>query len=89
MKYLYQDERTTSHLLSWSEGRQLIMPGFFFWYLGTPLQKSQAGLFRVLLYSIFQKWPPLMLEIMPELCVPYARGGFFSQGEPDVETLRN
>lgn len=89
MKYLYQDERTTSHLLSWSEGRQLIMPGFFFWYLGTTLQKSQAGLFRALLYSIFQRWPPLMLEIMPELCAPYAREGFFSQGEPDVETLWN
>lgn len=89
MKYLYQDERTTSHLRKWSEGRRLIMPGFFFWYLGTALQKSQAGLFRALLYSIVQEWPPLILEIMPEICVPYARGDFFSQGDPPIETLWN
>lgn len=89
MKYLYQDERTAAHLSRWSDGRRLIMPGFFFWYLGTTLQKSQAGLFRALLYSILREWPPLILEIMPELCVPYAREGFFSQGEPSIEILWN
>ncbi|KAL2279626.1 hypothetical protein FJTKL_13313 [Diaporthe vaccinii] len=89
MKYLYQDERTRLHLLKWSEGRRLITPGFFFWYLGTTLQKSQAGLFRALLYNIFQQWPPLILEIMPELCEPYAGGGVSSQEEPAMETLWN
>lgn len=89
MKYLYQDERTRSHLLSWSGGRRLIMPGFFFWYLGTTLQKSQAGLFRALLYNIFQQWPPLILELMPELCVPYAEHGVMWQEEPAMETLWN
>lgn len=89
MKYLYQDERTRSHLLQWSGGRRLIMPGFFFWYLGTTLQKSQAGLFRALLYNIFQQWPPLILELMPELCVPYADRGTMWKEEPAMETLWN
>lgn len=89
MKYLYQDERTTSYLLHWAEGRRLVMPGFFFWYLGTTLQKSQAGLIRALLYSILQQWPPLILVLMPEVCVPYAREGILSQEEPALETLCN
>lgn len=89
MKYLYQDERTKYHLLKWSEGRRLITPGFFFWYLGTTLQKSQAGLFRALLYNIFQQWPPLILDLMPELCVPYAQDGISWEDEPTMETLWN
>ncbi|KAL1860711.1 hypothetical protein Daus18300_009054 [Diaporthe australafricana] len=87
MKYLYQDERTTSHLLKWSERRRLIIPGFFLWYLGTSLQKSQAGLIRALLYSIFQQWPPLIMDLMPEVFVPYAREGVVSQDEPAIDTL--
>lgn len=89
MKYLFQDERTISHLRKWSDGRRLVIPGFFFWYLGTTLQKSQAGLIRAVLYIIFQRWPPLILEIMPEVCVPYAREGVLTQEEPALETLWN
>ena len=43
MKYILNDSRTLSALSQWAGDRQLLIVTFFFWNIGTPLQKKQCG----------------------------------------------
>ncbi|ERF74247.1 hypothetical protein EPUS_03437 [Endocarpon pusillum Z07020] len=52
MKYLMQQNETKISLQKWAGRDKLHFAGFFFWHLGTGLQKSQTGLLRSLLYSV-------------------------------------
>lgn len=67
MKYIFEDPRTKGALRQWGEETQLVSASFFFWNLGTDLQKSQSGLLRSFLYSILSNRPYLMAAVMPEL----------------------
>lgn len=50
-----------------TDGRDLVVAKFFFWKPGTPKQKSLDGLYRSLLYDVFNARPELIPEAMPEL----------------------
>ena len=63
MNYISQDNRVTSLLHSWSGPKQIIIPTFFFWNAGNPMQKTTIGLLRSLLYQILDKHPHLMLPL--------------------------
>ena len=63
MNYISQDNRVTSLLHSWSGPKQIIIPTFFFWNAGSPLQKTTTGLLRSLLYQILDKYPHLTLPL--------------------------
>ena len=67
MRYIYCQKATHNHLKAWAEYRQLIIPKFYFWSLGLPIQKSQRGLFRSLLYQIFHADPDLVDKVLPQL----------------------
>jgi hypothetical protein len=51
MKFLFNDNRTQSHLQAWSNGRPLVKTGFFFWSSGTMIQKSREGLLQSILHT--------------------------------------
>ncbi|KAI3318136.1 hypothetical protein HD806DRAFT_513199 [Xylariaceae sp. AK1471] len=68
MKYLYQHENTTRLLHAWAGERRLICAAYFFWHLGSPIQKSQVGLLRSLLYETLKQCPGLILPVMTDLC---------------------
>ncbi|ERF73759.1 hypothetical protein EPUS_09357 [Endocarpon pusillum Z07020] len=51
----------------WSGRLPLIRVDFFFWSLGTPLQKSQSGLLMSLLRQLLGKRPDLIPTVLPEL----------------------
>ena len=59
MKRILQDGRTSQELRKWSRKTQhdLCIGSYFFWVAGTPLQKSQEGLLRSLLYDVFLQTP--------------------------------
>lgn len=58
MKFLCGDERTYDNLAAWATSRQrLVVAKYFFWSAGTPLQRSQEGLFRSLIYDILCQRP--------------------------------
>ncbi|RKP04824.1 hypothetical protein THASP1DRAFT_20642 [Thamnocephalis sphaerospora] len=58
MKFLCGDGRTRDNLLGWSRGPQhLVVAKYFFWSAGTPIQKSQEGLMRSLIYDILCQRP--------------------------------
>lgn len=60
MKFLVSNESTRTHLLTWAGQKKLVIGKFFFWRAGSPLQKSQQGLLRSLLYEILRQCPELM-----------------------------
>ncbi|KAI0893057.1 hypothetical protein F4806DRAFT_505264 [Annulohypoxylon nitens] len=68
MKYLQSDPRTVGRLKEWAGTAQLIVPSFYFWYAGTPLQKSQTGLLRSLLLDILSLRPEMITLLFPNIC---------------------
>jgi hypothetical protein len=63
MKHIYKDERTHAALRSWANGRQIFTASHYFWYAGSPIQKSHSGLMRSILYEILDKCPDLIESV--------------------------
>lgn len=59
MKYICEDLRTQSYLVTWARGSELLVSNHFFWNSGSPLQKSQIGLIRGILPDALRKYPRL------------------------------
>lgn len=74
MKHIYKDRRTHDALSVWAGKRSLIVASFFFYNLGSTLQKSQAGLLRSLLCDILNQNPELLPSLVPTLCVAALKG---------------
>jgi hypothetical protein len=67
MKFIHNHTRTFESLKSWSGASELVVLNFFFWNLGTDLQKSQAGLLRALLHDMLERFPELIPAVLPRL----------------------
>jgi hypothetical protein len=67
MKYITSHATFSELLKSWAGSSNLIIAKFFFYYLGTELQKSQEGLIRALLHQILTAAPHLSSKLLPEL----------------------
>lgn len=65
MKFLCDDAQTIMALKEWACGGKLAIVSHYFWLSGTTIQKSQDGLFRSLLYGIFQQCPELIQKVCP------------------------
>jgi hypothetical protein len=65
MKFITGHEQTQSALDRWSGGRKLVVASFYFWSSGTPLQRSQDGLLRCLLYKILSQIPDMIPVAVP------------------------
>lgn len=64
MKYLSNDDRTKKVLKVWAGQNRLFTASFFFWNAGNPMQKSQIGLLRTLLYEVLIQSP----DLIPTVC---------------------
>lgn len=67
MKYICSHPKVRQALEVWSDQSLLVTATYFFWNTGMPLQKSQDGLLRSLLYQILSKCPHLIEYVLPEL----------------------
>ena len=65
MKYLSTHPGTLQILQTSSVDHQVILVDYYFWYLGTPLQKSTEGLLRSLLHQIFRARPHVIPAATP------------------------
>jgi len=65
MKYIVGHHDTHSLLSDWafSNHKKLFVAEFFFWRLGTPLQKNKTGLLRGLLYKVLHAYPELIPDV--------------------------
>ncbi|MCJ1382575.1 hypothetical protein MMC17_005688 [Xylographa soralifera] len=68
MKYLHSEIGTKNCLNEWTGGSELVIGSYFFWYAGSSLQKSQAGLIRSLLFDILSQKQELVPVLFPEIC---------------------
>lgn len=60
MKYIADHPNTIQALSAWSYPKAVVVACHYFWSAGTPIQKSQEGLLRTLLYEIFCQQPDLI-----------------------------
>ena len=67
MKYVLENWRTTEALQQWSCSSELVVASFFFWYAGTPIQRSHFGLLRTLLLDVLNPRPDLVPVLFPDL----------------------
>jgi hypothetical protein len=65
MKYLMDSPETECALRQWAGCQELLVVGFFFWNLGSTLQKSHKGMLRALLYTILERYPGLIPLVLP------------------------
>ena len=63
MKFLVNHENTLKHLKHWAGESPLVIASFFYWRLGSDLQKSMEGLLRSLLFKILQECPSLIGDL--------------------------
>jgi hypothetical protein len=67
MKYLCTSPLTLTELRTWSSDCKLVTANFFFWNAAKhPLQKSQEGLLRSVLYQILRQCPELIQPTFPD-----------------------
>lgn len=68
MKYIFCHPRTRREISLWATSAQpLVIAGFFFWNTGSPMQKTQQGLFRSLLYQILSSHRELIPLVRSEI----------------------
>ena len=88
MKFLNHHPQTKKLLEEWAEPHEkLIIASYYFWHAGLPLQKSQEGLLRSLLYEILRVCPELIPVLCPERWELATEMGFWSRLEL-FETLK-
>lgn len=59
MKFIVRSTRTKELLLEWSQQKRVVIASHYFWSAGAPIQRSQEGLLRSLLYEILARAPEL------------------------------
>lgn len=64
MKFLEEHETTHQLLQEWAGSHSVVTASHYFWSAGTPMQKSQDGLFRTLLSQTLINCP----EVAPLIC---------------------
>ncbi|KAK3986477.1 hypothetical protein QBC44DRAFT_384058 [Cladorrhinum sp. PSN332] len=90
MKFIAEHKETQAALQRWvsGTGHDLIQASFFFWNLGTDLQKSRTGLLRALLYDILRARPQLISIVMPELWMALAGSEATLDSPSDSELVK-
>lgn len=86
MKFIVDHSRTSSLLEEWARNKDLVILKFFFWNLGTAMQKSSVGMLRTLLYIVLSRYPELIQRVFPEL---YEGNEDLTDVEPTYEELNN
>jgi hypothetical protein len=71
LKFIYNDERTTKHLVRWAGEKKLIYCAFYFWNSGTSLQMSKEGMLRTLIYTALRQAPELWTVLFPSKMEEY------------------
>ena len=66
MRFIYRHSETLKLLQKWSDGKEIMIAKYFFWNSGSKEQRSQAGLFRSLLFEVLNQRRDLIRHIFPD-----------------------
>lgn len=65
MKYLAENQSVTQYLQDWAgPSAHPVLISWFFWAAGSPMQRSEEGLFQSLLFQILRRCP----DLIPIVC---------------------
>ncbi|KAK5663818.1 hypothetical protein OQA88_21 [Cercophora sp. LCS_1] len=64
MEFISHHPKTEEYLKSWANGSELVLARYYFWHAGSPLQKSQEGLLRSILFDILRRFPALIPRVI-------------------------
>ncbi|KAM0436643.1 hypothetical protein ACHAPT_002352 [Fusarium lateritium] len=88
-KFAVHHPETTEALLRWADGKRLNRASFYFYYKGTKLEKSEAGVLRSLLHQILFKRRKFIKLAFPErfeaLCFDQHVGKSFEPTYPELK----
>ncbi|KAI0183619.1 hypothetical protein EV127DRAFT_446473 [Xylaria flabelliformis] len=65
MKFIHKHPAMLKGLEAWIGSRPILVASHFFWLAGTPIQQSQEGLLRSLLYQILRTQPEVTRHVFP------------------------
>jgi len=86
LKYVIGHPQTLNALKTWAGSNDLLVLGFFFWNLGTPLQKNHVGMLRSLLYSVLHQHPELIPVAFPDIYKNWKRSEM--ESEPNLVEVK-
>ncbi|KAK7996736.1 hypothetical protein PG989_004776 [Apiospora arundinis] len=66
MKFVASHRQTHRCLGQWSLSQKAIIASHYFWFAGTPMQKSLKGLLQSLLFDVFRQQPGLVEQVCGE-----------------------
>jgi hypothetical protein len=81
MKFVHDRASTNADLKQWAGTQELVILHFFFWNLGTALQKTYAGMLRGLLHAALEKYPELIPAVFPKMYRTWDQVYFESEPE--------
>ncbi|KAF1999638.1 hypothetical protein P154DRAFT_563928 [Amniculicola lignicola CBS 123094] len=87
LKFIAEHTNTDRSLRQWAQPHNLLALNFFFWNLGTPLQKTHTGLLRALVHDILSQHPELIPIVFPKLY--WSQMKFDVGGEPTYIEMKN
>ncbi|KAJ4308526.1 hypothetical protein N0V84_012044 [Fusarium piperis] len=67
LKYLYDHPETRRRLAVWAGDEPVSVGSFFFWKMGTSVQKCRDGMARAVLHHVLSEIPTLIPYIVPTL----------------------
>lgn len=74
MKYIIGHRRTEEALCRWAGNGELIIAKYFFWNLGTELQRTTVGMLRGLLHEVLTRYPELIPAVFSGMYQSWADG---------------
>ncbi|CAO2653869.1 Nn.00g106020.m01.CDS01 [Neocucurbitaria sp. VM-36] len=86
MKFISRHPRTESALKRWAGPDQLLVLPFFFWNLGTTLQKTHVGMLRALLHAALDEHPELIPAVLPKQYRNWDNAS--TESEPDYVEIK-
>lgn len=87
IKFIVNSHDTRKALQYWAGPKSLVIASHYFWASGTPMQKSQQGLLRSLLYDICCECPEIISSIFPHEWSIYKSGIDFAHEWSNRELL--
>ena len=66
MKFIDDSPSTRTHLTNWAGRKSIFIASHYFWSAGLPIQRSQEGLLRSLLYSLLSQIPKMIASACGE-----------------------
>lgn len=89
MKFTVSNPKTKKALAQWAENRELMIVKYFFWNLGTDLQKTSTGMLRALIHDILERYPELIPGVFSKMYKSWEDTGRDPGNQPNYIEMKS